>query len=136
MTGTGSRTTEHASRRLRREARTLEVMVGMYCRAHHEQPRRPSADGQAADGRRSPGGRHRSARLCPECEEPLAYARRRLERCPYGAEKPTCARCPTHCYRPDMREQMRAVMRYSGPRMLRSHPYLALAHLVDGRRTS
>ena len=136
MTKTGSRPTEYASRRLRREARTLEVMVGMYCRAHHGRARRPSADGQAADGHRSPGAAHRSAPLCPECEELLAYARRRLERCPYGAEKPTCARCPTHCYRPDMREQVRAVMRYSGPRMLRSHPYLALAHLVDGRRTS
>jgi hypothetical protein len=30
---------------------------------------------------------------------------------------------------------VREVMRYSGPRMLKRHPVLALAHLVDGRKT-
>ena len=43
-------------------------------------------------------------------------------------------KCPTHCYKPEMRERVRAVMRYSGPRMLREHPVLAIAHLADGRR--
>jgi hypothetical protein len=33
-----------------------------------------------------------------------------------------------------MREQVRSVMRYSGPRMLASHPLLAAAHLIDARR--
>jgi hypothetical protein len=33
-----------------------------------------------------------------------------------------------------MRERVREVMRYSGPRMLTRHPVLAVAHLVDGRR--
>ena len=49
----------------------------------------------------------------------MAYARLRLEKCRYGADKPTCAKCTTHCYRPAMRERVRAVMRYSGPRMLK-----------------
>ena len=34
-----------------------------------------------------------------------------------------------------MRERVRAVMRYSGPRMLTRHPVLAVAHLADGRKT-
>ncbi len=31
-----------------------------------------------------------------------------------------------------MRERVRAVMRYAGPRMLLCHPILALLHLRDG----
>jgi hypothetical protein len=57
----------------------------------------------------------------------------RLDRCPYFPNKPTCANCPTHCYKPDMREQVRAVMRYAGPRMLIKHPILAVFHLIDGK---
>jgi hypothetical protein len=64
----------------------------------------------------------------------MDYARVRLDTCRYGTEKPTCATCPTHCYKPVMRERVREVMRYSGPRMLKRHPVLAVAHLVDGRR--
>jgi len=87
-------------------------MVGMYCRDHH-------------------GG---GEELCPACGELVAYARRRLAGCRFGADKPTCAKCPVHCYAPAMREQVREVMRYSGPRMLARHPVLGVAHLLDGRR--
>jgi hypothetical protein len=90
-------------------------MVAMYCRDHHAAPL-------------APGG------LCQDCAALLSYARRRLETCRYAAAKPTCAHCPTHCYRPAMRESVRTVMRHAGPRMLREHPLLAVAHLVDGRR--
>jgi hypothetical protein len=33
-----------------------------------------------------------------------------------------------------MREQIRAVMRYAGPRMLYRHPIMTLQHMIDGRR--
>jgi hypothetical protein len=105
-------------RRLAREEKTIAAMIALYCRDHHE-----TAPHDAGDG------------LCPECAELLAYARLRLEKCHYGVEKPTCANCETHCYKPAMREQVREVMRYSGPRMLRRHPVLAVAHLADGRKT-
>ena len=58
----------------------------------------------------------------------------RLERCPFGEQKPTCANCLVHCYKADMRERMREVMRFAGPRMLRRHPILALWHVLDGFR--
>ena len=54
--------------------------------------------------------------------------------CPFGEGKTTCARCPVHCYRKDMREKIRQVMRYSGPRMVYRHPVMAARHLMDGRR--
>jgi len=90
----------------------MAVMVELYCHAHHK-----SADA-----------------LCAQCSELLHYAESRLDHCPFGAQKPTCAACPIHCYKPTQRERMRAVMRYAGPRMLWRHPVLALAHLLDQHR--
>jgi hypothetical protein len=101
--------------RLRREWRTMQVMVDIYC-AGHEHSR------AAATG------------LCTECQGFLDYAARRLEKCPYGPVKPTCARCPIHCYKPQPREHAREIMRYAGPRMMLRHPWLSLAHLADKLR--
>ena len=100
--------------RIERERRTLAAMIGLYCRAHH--------GGGEAD------------RLCAACAELHAYARARLERCPFGSDKPACSRCTTHCYKPVMRARIREVMRFAGPRMLTRHPVLALHHLRDNRR--
>ena len=97
--------------RLAREKETLRAMVAVYCHDHH----RPDKD------------------LCDECEALLAYAEQRLAACPYGPDKPTCAHCPIHCYKTAMRERVREVMRYAGPRMLSRHPLLALRHLLDSR---
>jgi hypothetical protein len=89
-------------------------MTRIYCRGHHGTG--------ASDG------------LCVECEALLSYATRRLDRCVFGDDKPTCVNCKVHCYSESMREEVRAVMRYAGPRMLWRHPVLAIAHLRDGRR--
>ena len=69
--------------------------------------------------------------LCPQCQALLDYAHRRLEHCRFGENKPSCTRCPVHCYKPAMREQIRQVMRYSGPRMLLHDPIMAIRHLWD-----
>lgn len=100
-------------KRLDRERVTMGKMVGIYCSAHH----RDSGD-----------------TLCAECQAFLDYADTRLHKCPYGEEKPTCANCPVHCYKPAQREQARTIMRYAGPRMLLRHPLLAIAHQLDGLR--
>ena len=98
-------------RRLRRERKTVRLMVEMYCSNHH-----------GGDG------------LCIGCTELADYADRKLDLCPYGPEKPTCANCPIHCYRSEPRERMREIMRYSGPRILKTHPILAVMHIFDGKR--
>ena len=100
--------------RLKREHRTMQCMVEIYCRDHHH-----------ADGADPP---------CADCRRFLDYAERRLEKCPYGEAKPTCAKCPIHCYKPAQREQARVVMRYAGPRMTLSHPWLSAAHVLDKLR--
>lgn len=98
--------------RISREKRTVEAMIRIACEGQH--------------GTR--GG------LCPECRELLRYALERLEKCPFQGNKTTCADCPIHCYHPSMREEIRAVMRYAGPRMLIRHPLLAMHHIIDSLR--
>jgi hypothetical protein len=97
--------------RISRESNTVAVMIAGYCRAHHSR-----------------------GELCRDCLALKDYALERLLKCPFGEGKTTCAKCPVHCYRPGMREKIRTVMRYSGPRMLYRHPLMALRHLLDGRR--
>ncbi|MDT8449091.1 MAG: nitrous oxide-stimulated promoter family protein [Wenzhouxiangellaceae bacterium] len=96
--------------RLERELATMERMVEIWCADRHG------------------GG------PCAECRDFLAYAEQRLAKCPYGAAKPTCAKCPVHCYRRARREQARAIMRHAGPRMMYRHPWLALRHVLDKLR--
>ena len=99
-------------RRMARELKTVTAMIQLYCAGQH-----------ATDGV-----------LCEDCAALQAYAMERLDTCPFQAGKTTCAKCPIHCYKPEMREQVRVVMRYVGPRMLLRHPFLAILNLVDGVR--
>jgi len=99
--------------RIKREKKTIDKMVHVYCKAHHN----------------TKGGE-----LCPECTEFLEYAFMRLDKCPFQEEKSTCAKCLVHCYQPQMREKAKKIMRYSGPRMLLHSPLLALHHVFDGRK--
>jgi hypothetical protein len=94
--------------RVEREIRTVGIMIDSFCRRHH-----------GCDGR------------CPDCRELFEYARLRSFKCPYGEGKPVCGRCPIHCYKPEMREKIRAVMKFSGPRMIFSHPILAIRHVIE-----
>jgi hypothetical protein len=106
----------------------MMLMVEDYCRGHHAAER--AADDAAAADREASAG----VDACPQCRAFLRYADARLDHCPYGEDKPTCANCPIHCYKREPREFARTVMRYAGPRMLWRHPVLAVLHLVDGRR--
>ena len=79
-------------------------------------------------------GKTRSYSLCAECAALDAYARQRSDRCPFMETKTFCSNCRVHCYQPQMRERIRAVMRFSGPRMLTVHPVLAMRHVIESRR--
>lgn len=94
------------------EFKTVSAMMEIYCNKYH-------------------GG---GSSLCQSCSELLGYAEIKLDRCPYGQEKPTCNKCPIHCYKPEPKERMRVIMRYSGPRMLLKHPILAVRHLRHEKR--
>ncbi len=92
-----------------REKKTVACMAAMYCLAHHSH----------------------GAGLCPDCESLLTYSFTRIDACMFGEGKPVCSRCSVHCYRRIMRDRIREVMRFSGPRMILRHPILAARHLLD-----
>jgi len=72
--------------------------------------------------------------VCETCAELLRYAERRRASCPKDP-KPFCSHCDTHCYKPEMAEQMREVMRYAGRRsMLHGHAIDGVKHLLEERR--
>jgi hypothetical protein len=59
------------------------------------------------------------------------YAHKRLDMCKFGDNKPNCKRCPIHCYKPEMREKIRTIMRWAGPRMMIYDPIAAIRHLLN-----
>ena len=95
-----------------REKRMVSEMIALYCHKCHG----------------TSGGE-----LCPECAELAEYARQRSDRCPFMEEKTFCSNCRVHCYRPAMREKIREVMRFAGPRMIFHHPVAALRHVYETR---
>jgi predicted amidophosphoribosyltransferase len=98
--------------RISRERKTVKAMINIYCHGKH--------------GTRG--------ELCAECGEVLNYANKRLEKCPFQEGKTTCGKCLIHCYKLAMKEKIRTVMQYAGPRMISRHPILALVHFIDGFR--
>ena len=93
-----------------KEKELIPGMIKQYCRAKH-----------------SP----ENGELCEDCKALTEYALFRLEKCPFKENKPFCSFCKIHCYKADMREKIKAVMRYSGPRMIFTHPVYALSHVVQ-----
>ena len=93
--------------RITQEKATVELMIRLYC-----------------------SRKEGNATLCPACCELLSYAHNRLDRCRFGPDKPTCRKCPVHCYHKDMRERIRTVMRWAGPRMMVYHPVAAIRHML------
>ena len=69
--------------------------------------------------------------LCSSCEELIQYACMRLDKCIFGLSKPACRKCKIHCYKPSMRERIKSVMRFSGPRMFMYAPWTTIHHWMD-----
>lgn len=95
--------------RLSRESIVIEAMIRKYCKAHH----------------------YNSKALCEKCTNLLDYSNLRLEKCKFGNQKPICKKCKVHCYSPEKRDSIKKIMRWSGPRMIYSHPLYALIHFLD-----
>lgn len=105
-----------AKRRVR-EKRTISQMVALYCADNHAVAERTETA-------------HCGEAVCPACAAIDAYAVLRTERCRKMEVKTSCEECGNHCYAPEKREEIRSVMRYAGPRMLKKHPVAAIRHLI------
>lgn len=90
------------------EKKVVSKMIKLYCKAYH----------------------NTSHNLCDNCDNLDSYAMQRLEKCPFGDQKPTCGTCYIHCYKRDMRLQIKEVMRYAGPRMIFRHPIATIKHFI------
>ena len=95
-----------------REKQIVSQMIALYCKKKHGVK----------------GG------LCPDCAALDAYARQRSDKCPFMETKTFCSNCKVHCYKPEMRERIRDVMRFSGPRMLLHHPVTAVRHVIETKK--
>ena len=100
------------SKRIEREKYTVGVMISMYCNHQH----------------------NKDNHLCNDCTSLNKFAIERINKCIFHENKPVCSECQVHCYHKEMREQVKSVMRFAGPRMLFFHPILGIRHLIDKRR--
>lgn len=105
--------TKNQTHRRAQETLLVQQMIALYCRGNHGS---------------------KKGRLCPECRKLAEYAALRIEKCPFMETKTFCSACKVHCYQPQMREKIRAVMRWAGPRMLFVHPVLTIRHLIETRK--
>lgn len=71
---------------------TLKQFIDVYCWKQHDS---------------------KKGTLCSECTDLWNYAQARLATCPYDP-KPKCKDCTTHCYKPEYRQKIKEVMRFSG----------------------
>ncbi len=97
--------------RVDNEKKVVKLMIEVYCKKNHS--------GNA---------------ICSECKALLDYAFLRADRCPFKENKTFCSNCTVHCYKPEMKEKIRNVMRFSGPRMILYHPIIAIKHVISTKR--
>lgn len=101
-----------AEKRREKEKQVVSLMIKLYCNKKH----------------------HTKKELCDKCRHLTEYAAMRSDKCPFMEDKTFCSNCKVHCYKPDMREKIREVMRFSGPRMIFHHPVMAVNHLIESRK--
>lgn len=95
-----------------KEKRIVGEMIKLYCKKQHKVKKG----------------------LCPECQALKKYAELRSDKCPFMENKTFCSNCKVHCYNKEMREKIRQVMRFSGPRMIFHHPVMAINHLIQSKK--
>jgi hypothetical protein len=106
-------TAKVGDRRLRKwekEKELIPVMIKKYCKGKHKS---------------------KCGELCDDCKALTEYALFRLEKCPFKVDKGFCSFCRIHCYKPEYRREIKEVMKYSGPRMIFTHPIFAMSHVVQ-----
>ena len=93
----------------RKDLRVLAQFTSVYCKVHHVAEK-------AALHSDTPAFANLNVdkyTVCDSCREFLSYAIERRLRCPLDP-RPVCKHCHVHCYKPDYREKVREIMRFSG----------------------
>lgn len=95
-----------------KEKHIVAQMIGLYCRKKH------GTKGE----------------LCESCAALKEYAWMRSDKCPFMESKTFCSNCKVHCYKQEMREKIREVMKFAGPRMIFVDPVMAIGHVIESKR--
>mgnify|MGYP001324586415 CR=1 FL=1 len=90
------------AKRIAKDEKVIKAFIKIYCQQKHQKN----------------GALTNSGGLCPSCQDMLAYALKRNDVCPLDP-KPRCKKCVVHCYKPEMRERIKKVMKFSGQYYLR-----------------
>ena len=114
------------SAELYKDLKTLARFIEIYCREKHKDAPKCACELKTHDVAMIAG---KSIDLCPECQRLLAHAFTKRTHCPMHP-KPACKNCPSHCYHPKYRAQIREVMKYSGRRLVLSGRLDLLFHLL------
>lgn len=96
-------------RKREKEKKIVKLMILLYCKDHKhlESP-------------------------CESFSELIEYVNMRIDTCPFTETKTYCSNCKVHCYKKDMRDKIKEVMRYAGPRIIFSHPMITIDHMYQG----
>ena len=95
-------------KRVDKEKKIVTLMINLYCKKKHG---------------------NLSGELCRECRDLEEYAHKKLTYCKFGDKKSSCKKCPIHCYKKDMRDKIKEVMKFSGPRILIYNPLEYIRHI-------
>ncbi len=96
----------------KQEKEVVSLMIKIYCNKKH----------------------YTKEAICEDCRQLDEYAKLRSDNCPFMETKTFCSNCKVHCYKPEMRQRIREVMRFSGPRMIFYHPVMAVQHVLATKR--
>ena len=94
----------------KKQKKLIPVMIKKYCHGNHHT---------------------KGKNLCEECQDLTNYALVRLDKCPFKENKAFCSSCKVHCYQKEYREKIKNIMRYSGPRMIFTHPLFCFQHVIE-----
>lgn len=89
--------------------KVVSKMIDMYCKGHN----------------------HSVVTPCGECQDLKDYVYGKIEACPFVEKKIFCSSCKIHCYNTEMKNNIKDVMRYSGPRIVFYHPILCIKHALE-----
>lgn len=96
---------------IQKETKTVNLMIELYCKKNHH-----------------------SKLLCNDCKQLLKYSIERLNNCVHKMNKPPCSKCKIHCFKPLMRDKIRRVMQFSGPRIIYYYPLFAFQHFLQNKQ--
>lgn len=92
----------------KKEKEIVALMISIYCKKNHH-----------------------VTELCHSCKQLMDYSFLKIDNCPFTEDKSFCSNCAIHCYDQHMREKIRAVMKFSGPKMIFYHPIMAINHMIQ-----